>query len=109
MASTTIAFIGTRLDVTEDEIELLEDRSHPVIVQAKRNGLDFYWGNFEAPDERYFLFVGKLLGKLGVEDAAQVQIPAAQFADIESAVSRGFEQAGISAKPILIVQFQPDA
>jgi hypothetical protein len=109
MASTTIAFVGTRMDVTEDEVHSLEDRSHPAIVQARKGGLDFYWGNFESPNERYFLFIGKRLGKFGLEDLAEVQIPARQLGEIQGEVARRFEQAGISASPMLIVQFQPDA
>jgi hypothetical protein len=108
MASTTIIFFGIRLEPSEDEIERLEDRSHPAILSARKAGLQYYWGNFGAPGESYLLFIGKLLGKLGVEDASELRFGTEQLSQIASEVSSKLSSAGFAEVPVLLSQFQPD-
>lgn len=107
-AATTIAFYGIRLDVGEADLQMLEDRSHPAIVSARKVGLQHYWGNFAEPGERYLLFVGKSLGKLGVEDSTEVRFTLEQLAQVAVDVSSRLSNAGFSGAPSLFVQFQPD-
>jgi hypothetical protein len=108
MSATTIAFYGIRLNLGEDEIEALEDRSHPALLSARKVGLQHYWGNFGAPGESYLLFVGKLLGKLGVEDASELRVDAAQLGQIAAEVSSKLSSEGFSELPALLLQYQPD-
>jgi hypothetical protein len=108
MAATTIAFYGIRLEVTEDEIESLEDRTHPAIANARKAGVQFYWDNFGVPGEAYFLFVGTLLGKLGIEDGHEIRITADQLSKLATDVSRKLFDAGFTENPALLIQFQPD-
>src|SRR5947209_19965588 len=71
-ASACIAFYGLRFDIRPDEIAALESRSDPRMVAARKAGLKHYWGNFGAPGEHYFLFVGYQLGTLGPENSPEV-------------------------------------
>ncbi len=104
-----IVFYGVRLEVNDCDLDDLESRSHPMQIAAKRVGLESYWGNFAAPKERYFLFVGKLLGKLGVEDRMEIQLNADDFANTATVVAAKLGDAGISHKPFLHLDYQPDA
>lgn len=108
MANTTIVFYGIRLEVSDDDLDALESRSHPMQIAAKSAGLESYWGNFAAPNERYLLFIGKLLGKLGVEDRMEVQITADEFANTAKAVSAKLSNAGVSEAASLYLDYQPD-
>ena len=108
MAATSVVFFGVRTPLNDADLESLEDRSHPLISSAKRCGLDHYWGNFGAPGERYFLFLGRRIAKLGVEDSAAVQIGADEMVQIVSEVTDRLRQCGISDPPSLFAQFQPD-
>ncbi len=109
MADTTIVFYGIRQEVGDDDLDELESRSHPMQIAAKKVGLESYWGNFAAPAERYLLFVGKLLGKLGAEDRMEIQINADDFANIAKAVDTKLGDAGISEIASLHLDYQPDA
>ena len=108
MADTTIAFFGIRRELSENEIETLEDRSHPAISQSRIVGLEHYWGNFGSPGERYLLFIGKSVGKIGIEDSLEAELTADVFGQLMSDVSRRLSQAGYSAVPKLFLQLQPD-
>jgi hypothetical protein len=108
MADTAVVFFGVRLEVGEFEIELLENRSHSAVLNAKKEGLQHYWGNFGGPGERYYLFVGKSLARLGVEDSSEVSINAREFDQIATDVSNRLSRAGFSEVPLLYLQFQPD-
>ncbi|HVS34952.1 MAG TPA: hypothetical protein VMS17_05180 [Gemmataceae bacterium] len=109
MADTTIAFFGIRLEVCDDDLEALELRSHRAVVNAKKAGLEHYWGNFGAPGERYLLFVGKPLGKLGVEDSTEIRVSPEQFVQIATDVAGRLVKAGFSDTPSLFLQFQADS
>ena len=109
MADTTIVFFGIRLEVDDGDLDDLESRSHPMQIAAARVGLESYWGNFAAPNERYFLFVGKLLGKLGIEDRTEIQVNTNDFTNTATDVAAKLSDAGISQPPLLHLAYQPDA
>lgn len=108
MAATTIVFYGIRFEVTEDDITALESRTHPKILAAKEVGLEYYWGNFDSPDEEYVMFIGKLIGKIGVEDHREFQFKATEITEIEKLVSGRLRQVGIVEKSSLHFKYQPD-
>jgi hypothetical protein len=108
VSSTTLVFFGLRFEIADDEIEALERRSHPAIVMSIKFGLDHYWGNFGSPAEQYFLFIGRLLAKLGVEDRAELQIDFEALSTTVRDVSSLLMKARISELPRLYMQFQPD-
>jgi len=51
------------------------------------------------------LFIGKLLGKLGVEDASELRFDAGQLSKIAAEVSDKLSSAGFSEPPSLLLQF----
>jgi len=108
MADTTIVFYGMRIEISVDELDILESRKHPLQIVAKKVGLESYWGNFAAPNEKYLLFVGKLLGKLGFEDLKEIQIHEEKLAKIAKEVSAKLIDAGISHTAFLYLEHQPD-
>lgn len=108
MAATTIASFGIRFSVGEDEIEALEVRSHPAIMAARKAGLDYYWGNFDPPGECYYLFLGKVFGKIGLEDSRELNFTAVEFSQTAAVVSGQLSDAGFTQTPSFYLQFQPD-
>ena len=108
MADTTIVFLGLKIAVDADDIAALEARSFPLLATARRSGLDHYWGNFAAPDERYWLFIGKLLGRLGIEDDQEISLSPQSLASQSTDVSRKLCNAGLPGTPVLFVGFQRD-
>lgn len=107
-AEASLAFFGIRYEVSEDEIEALEERSHPGLVAARKIGLKHYWGNFGAPGEQYLLFVGASLGVIGVEGANEVQLPADQLSHIIADTTTKLRRAGFLEQPALYFQRQPE-
>ncbi len=107
MSDTTIVFFGIRIAVSEEEIESLEDRSHPWLIRAKNAGLSHYWGNFASPGEEFLLFLGKIVTKIGVEDNSAVQLRQEQFSALAADVSNRLSAAGFTGSPLLHIQFQP--
>lgn len=108
MADTTIVFCGVRLNLDENSIDQLESRSHPVLVAAKQAGLEYYWGTFGYPDEKYLLFVGKMIGKFGAEDRTELRVGVSDFAQIADVVAEKLIVAGIFEAALLHVHYQPD-
>jgi hypothetical protein len=108
MPGSVIAFFGLRLSVGEDEIESLEMRSHRIIQESRKIGLQHYWGNFGLPGETYFLFVGRLVAKIGPEDSSEVRVTELQLAEMASLVTSKLLEIGLTDPPSFILQFQPD-
>jgi|688.fasta_scaffold310791_2 hypothetical protein len=108
MADTTIAFYGVKFEMGDLDLDLLESRIHPFQIAAKRFGLDSYWGNFEGPNERFLLFVGRLLGKLGFEDRMEIQMTPDELMNVVQTVTAKLRDAGISDAAMLHLDFQPD-
>jgi hypothetical protein len=108
MADTTIVFYGIRIQVDDDDLEALEARSHPLLAASKSAGLDTYWGIFDEADEAHLLFVGKLLGKLGVEDCYESHILGDDLIKVTEETSKRLRKAGISGTITLYLQYHPD-
>ena len=73
-ADSTLVFYGVRYTTPEGERDLLELKSDPRQLLARRCRLDSWWGRFasEGGEEVYYLFVGAKVGSLGYEGQAQV-------------------------------------
>ena len=108
MADTSLIFVGIKIDVRDDELELLERRSHPAQRVAMAVGLDHYWGNFSSSSERYCIYVGRLICKIGCEDQTDSQITIASLAELEVVVSQKLQEARIEQPPLLHLAYQPD-
>ena len=108
MADTTVVFYGIKLEVSDDDLDELESRSHPMQIAARNSGLENYWGIFAAPNERYLLFVGKLLGKIGVEDRMEIEIEGDDFAKTAKVIGEKLSESGLFGTATLYVEYQPD-
>ena len=106
---TTVVFYGIRVNVAEDEIPALEDRSDARLVRARRHGLGWYWGNFAEPRERYLLFIGEKIGVMGFENAREVEISRQSLMDRMHDTDEKLKGAGFTGYPSLYVQWQKDA
>lgn len=109
MAETTIVFIGVSINIPDEEVTLLEDRSHPILLASRRAGLDHYWGSFDALQDEYILIVGRILGKVGHEDASKVSIAAEDLTRMIIDVPQQLRHAGLTERSTLMVIHQPDS
>jgi hypothetical protein len=109
MADTTIVFLGLKMEVAIDDVPALESRSFPLLVSARQAGLEHYWGNFESPNERYSLFIGKLLGRLGIEDQQELGISPQSLVSQSTDIAQRLRDAGMPGVPVLYVELQRDS
>ena len=105
----TVVFYGVRFELAEDEIPALEERSDPRLVSARRNGLKHYWGNFGAPGERWYLFVGAKLGILGPEGASDVMLDGRDLEGLIKDTNSRLRDGGFTGVSKLYIQWQSDA
>ncbi|HEX8525022.1 MAG TPA: hypothetical protein VF669_22415 [Tepidisphaeraceae bacterium] len=107
-AAACLVFYGLRFEISSGDIEALETRSDPCLVAARRAGLKTYWANFGAPAERYLLFVGALIGDMGIEGRSDVQMSAVELQSVMEAVHTKLLQAKLNGTPSLHIQWQAD-
>jgi hypothetical protein len=102
-----IVFFGVRYAVSSDDIELLENRTFPPIIAARKNGMKHYWGNFNENDPKYFLFIGDKLGIFGVENEREFQVSSDSLLARISQTRDRLAQAGFLEEPQFFVHWQP--
>jgi hypothetical protein len=107
-SESTIAFYGVRLKITDEEITSLEERSHPLLVKARQNGLKYYWGNFASKGNEYLLFIGDKLGILGFENDREVHFSLDELMIRVSDTNARLQCAGIVERAMLYLEWQPD-
>lgn len=105
----SLVFFGIRYDVQPPNALALEARSHPLQQLARTPGLDAYWVNLEALEERYGLFVGKRRGLFGPEDATELQWSSAEICDVVERMTSTLRAAGLAGAPALHRCEIPDA
>ncbi len=106
-AEVFLAFYGICRKLREDEIESLELEEHPIVELAQKNGLEYYWGDFATPEERYLLFVGDQLGVLGWENSSEVIIKREDLLQRIADTEKKLRLAGFNEKPALYLQHEP--
>jgi len=108
-AESTLAFYGVRFEVANEEIISVEERSHPLLVKARQNGLKTYWGNFAFEEgDQYLLFIGDKIGILGAENDEEVQISIEELVRRARETSDKLKLAGILEPPMLYLAWEPD-
>jgi len=107
-SASTIAFYGVRYEIGDDEISLLEERTHPLLLKARQNGLKHYWGNFALKGSKYVLFIGEKLGVLGLENEKEVQLSMQELSTRAVEVDARIHQCGITEPARLYLEWQPD-
>src|SRR5271154_1488612 len=107
-AESTLAFYGVRFEIADEEITSVEERTHPLIVQARQNRLKTYWGRFGPKGDKYFLFVGDKLGILGFENLSEVSLSFDELANRVSETDARLRQAGVVERPMFYLSWEPD-
>ena len=103
----SLIFFGIRFDISEDEIPSVEDRTHPIVSQARAVGLQIYWEDFGVDMPTYVGFVGRRLAILGVENEVEVAIEQSSLNELIDKVRNKLGQAGISGEPKLYMCWLP--
>ncbi len=74
-ADAVVVFYGAQVAIPANEVELCENKRHPLMLAARAAGLDTYWADFIPDDSTsYEMLVGRRWGVFGVEDSSQVHI-----------------------------------
>jgi hypothetical protein len=109
-ADSFLVCYGVRweIDASNDvEVPLLEQRQDPRQLAAKKHKLDSWWG-VTTDQNRYFLVVGKLVGKLGWEGEHSLQVSDAESLRIVAETNQRLSEAGLEGEPAWHYQFEPD-
>lgn len=107
-AEATIAFLGVCYHISNGEVTSLEERSHPLLVQARQNALKTYWGTFGVKGDKVLLFVGERLGILGLENDHQLRLSVRELAKRIEDTKEKLQRSGIEEEPVLHLAWQPD-
>src|SRR5690242_13750739 len=107
-AESTVAFYGVRFEIDDEDVTSLEERSHPLLVKARQNGLKTYWGNFAEKGSKYLLFVGDKMGILGFENDRQVRFSVDDLVDRANDTNARLNRGGIVEQAMLYLEWQPD-
>ncbi|HUT08940.1 MAG TPA: hypothetical protein VMY42_00445 [Thermoguttaceae bacterium] len=107
-AESTVAFYGVRFEIADEDITSLEERSHPLLVKARQNGLKTYWGNFAEKGRKCLLFVGDKVGIFGLENDRQVRVSVDELANRANDTNARLQRAGIVEQAMLYLEWQPD-
>lgn len=107
-SDTFIAYFGLRFEIDPDEVEGLELRADSRIKAARKVGLEYYWGNFGGPQERFLLFVGVQLAILGDENSEEAQFHLSEMTSLFDVTKKSLGRAGLLGEPALHLRWQPD-
>lgn len=109
-ADSTLVFYGVRYTISQDEIELVEQKLDPRQITARDYGLESWWCRCasESVEGEYYLFIGANLGSVGYEGKFNMQFGRDALASLVEVVGGRLENAGILQVPSLYVQFCPD-
>lgn len=108
-AEAFLAFYGIRRQLRDNEIEPLELETHPAIEIAQKHGLEYYWGDFATPEERYLLFLGDQLGIFGWENSDEVVMSREDLLQRMDGTESKLRAAGFTEKPALYLQREPNS
>ena len=101
---------GLRWEVNadnEDEVAQLEKRQDPRQLAARKQKLDSLWGA-TTNQSRYFVLIGKILGKFGWENEHSATVEDADLARLVENTRQSLCAAGFNEPPRWYFQFEPD-
>lgn len=103
----SLIFFGIRLEISDEEIASVEDRTHPIVSQARAVGLQVYWEDFGVDEPAYFGFVGRKVAILGVENEAEVIVAQSSLNEMMDKVRTKLSEAAIPGDPKLFMCWMP--
>jgi hypothetical protein len=108
-ADRTLVFYGLRYAFSSEDLDILDDGTRdPRVAAAVRADLDVYYANFGGPEEQHFLFIGKNLGSLGLEDARQIVFSPTELQTTAVQIDQKLASAELEGVPALYCQWQQD-
>lgn len=106
-ADAFIAFYGVRFDLSEDELEAVEERSDPRIAAARSQKLQTHLGRL-TDGESHFLLIGTKLAILGIEHDASRTISDGELEEIMRTTTIKLQSAGLRGTPELHLQLEAE-
>lgn len=103
-----IVYYGLKLPVQPEEVEALKKETHPHQLVARQFGLDCDWGDCWLEGKDYAVFVGKELGRIGVEYEWNQEISDTELRQIMEQTQALLNAAGFTNEPKLRLHFVPD-
>lgn len=97
---------GLRFSVADDELESIEDRSHPLVVRSRQVGLHAVLTRL-TEGEPYVLLVGLDLGQVGPSERSSFSLSLADTRLQKTAEK--LERAGFHERPSLFVEYEAGA
>jgi hypothetical protein len=87
----------------EEQLEQLEEDSHPICNLARNHKLHFAWGRLTDGAD-YFMLVGHEVGRFGMEGIHERSISEPEFAELVETTKARLKNAGIDELPAFHVQ-----
>jgi hypothetical protein len=97
--------LGEEADLTEIDLEAIEEGTDPRIVAAHKVGLRSYFGRVTDGGE-HFLILGTVLGNYGIEGMATTSLSDAELSEMMDRTRRRLLDAGLKGEPALHVQLE---
>jgi hypothetical protein len=93
-ANAVVVFYGIKILFDLGEIEAADTQNHPLFETAKRFGLHAHFGR-ESESAPYFLLVGTLIDRLGVERNFRKSVDRFELENIMRETEAKLQKAGI--------------
>ena len=107
-AESGLFFYGVRYLAGPDDMALLEARKHPLMQKARSAKMDFYWGKFTGATEKYYLYIGTIMGIIGPENESEIIYNEVRLNEIVSKTKRDLLNVDISDTPQFFAQWVYD-
>ena len=105
-ADSVYFYYGVRRTIPpddEEQLEQLEDRSHPICKLARNHKLHVTWGRLTDGAD-YFILIGHEIGRFGIEGVQELKISETQFAEIVVKTKASLKNAGVDEPPAFYLQ-----
>ena len=97
--------LGSDSQLSNEELESLEDGTEARVAAARRVGLQSQFGRVTDGGE-YFLLIGMLFGPFGIQGRERGEFPDAVLAETAARTKRLLREAGLDGEPALHVQLE---
>jgi hypothetical protein len=106
-AGSSVVLCGLKFAVSnEEELDALENRTHPLQCKASSARLDYYWEAISV--EEYALFIGRRSGLIGVKNGSCVVLSREDVSRVQADVTATLHEMGLGGEPRLHIQLFPD-
>lgn len=108
-ADAFVAYYGVKHIITEEQdLERLEQQTHPLVRAAQKVGLEYWWGVTPDDEQSYTLLIGIELATLGVEHDHTAAMRDADLLALMADVRQRLHVAQLPETPQLYLQLEID-